>query len=217
MSQYDWAGARNHMVRTQIKDRGVTSPRVLDAMSRVPRERFLPEGSRSHAYADHALSIGHHQTISQPYMVAVMTAALGLEGTERVLEVGTGSGYQAAVLAELAARVVTVERIPELAQAASLLLAELGYANVGVRVGDGTLGWPEDAPFDAILVTAGAPAAPPALLDQLSDDGGILVAPVGSRDHQHLVRILREGTEFTSTNFTGCRFVPLLGQEGWKD
>ena len=215
MDLHDWADERARMVRTQIKNRGVTSPRVLDAMGRVPRERFLPEPVRARAYADHALAIGHHQTMSQPYMVAVMTAALGLEGSERVLEIGTGSGYQAAVLAELAAQVRTVERIPELADEAARRLDGLGYTNVRVRAGDGTLGWPDEAPFDRILVTAGAPAPPPSLLRQLSEDGGILVAPVGDRDLQHLACVRRTGTQFTTTTHTGCRFVPLVGQEGW--
>lgn len=215
MIHHDWAGARARMVRTQIKDRGVTSPRVLDAMGRVPRERFLPEQLGSRAYADHALSIGHHQTISQPYMVAVMTAALDLDGTERVLEIGTGSGYQAAILGELAARVWSVERIPELAREASARLGELGYRNVEVRPGDGTLGWPEEAPFDAILVTAGAPAPPPSLLQQLSEEGGVLVAPVGDRELQQVVRIRRTAAEFDTSTLLACRFVLLLGQEGW--
>ncbi|HSG08453.1 MAG TPA: protein-L-isoaspartate(D-aspartate) O-methyltransferase [Longimicrobiales bacterium] len=216
MTYHDWAHERALMVRTQIRDRGVASPRVLEAMNRVPRERFLPEPLRPRAYADHALSIGHHQTISQPYMVAAMTAALDLQGTENVLEIGTGSGYQTAVLGELAAHVWSVERIPELAHTATALLNELGYGNVRVRTGDGTLGWPEEAPFDAILVTAGAPAPPPTLLRQLSDEGGILVAPVGDRDLQQVVAIRRRGADFSTTTLMGCRFVLLLGEEGWS-
>lgn len=215
MDLHDWAGERARMVRMQIKSRGVTAHRVLDAMGRVPREQFLPERFRARAYADHALSIGHSQTISQPYMVAVMTAALELKGPERVLEIGTGSGYQAAVLAELAAEVRTVERVPELAEEATRRLHELGYANVRVRAGDGTLGWPEEAPFDRILVTAGAPTTPPSLLQQLSEDGGILVAPVGDREVQHLECVRRTGARYTTTISTGCRFVPLVGREGW--
>ena len=215
MSDQDWAAARAHMVRAQLEQRGITSPRVLDAMARVPRERFLPERVRSRAYVDHALSIGHRQTISQPYMVAVMTDFLDLRGAERVLEIGTGSGYQAAVLAELTARVWSVERVPELAREAADRLRALGYGNVQIRAGDGTLGWPEEAPFDAILITAGAPSPPPTLLRQLSEDGGVLVAPVGGRDLQHVVRVRRHGTEFTSATLLGCRFVPLLGREGW--
>jgi protein-L-isoaspartate(D-aspartate) O-methyltransferase len=215
MIHLDWAAARARMVRTQIRGRGVTSPRVLDALGSVPRERFLPEALRSQAYADQALSIGHHQTISQPYMVAVMTDALDLRGGERVLEVGTGSGYQTAVLAELAAHVWSVERIAELAQDASDRLVALGYGGVRIRAGDGTLGWPEEAPFDAILVTAGAPAPPPSLLAQLSDDGGVLVAPVGDRGSQRLVHVRRRDGAFTTTPLVACRFVLLLGEEGW--
>jgi len=149
-------------------------------------------------------------------MVAVMTEALGLRGDERALEIGTGSGYQSAVLAELSVEVWTVERVPELAEEAALLLADLGYGNVEVRVGDGSLGLPEAAPFDAILVTAGAPAPPPSLLDQLDPDGGRLVVPVGGHDLQNVLRVTRSGTEFTTDEMTACRFVPLLGAEGWS-
>jgi protein-L-isoaspartate(D-aspartate) O-methyltransferase len=205
------------MVRTQLAARGITDPRVLAAMGRVPRERFVPEAAQVRAYDDHAMGIGHGQTISQPFMVAVMTQALELRGDERVLEVGTGSGYQTAVLAELAAEVRSVELVPELARAAADVLSALGYRHAHVRQGDGSQGWPEEAPYDAILVTAAAPAAPPALLEQLSDEGGILVAPVGSREVQQLVRIERTGTTFSSTTSTHCRFVPLLGVEGWRD
>jgi protein-L-isoaspartate(D-aspartate) O-methyltransferase len=181
----------------------------------VPRERFVPEAARARAYGDHALSIGHGQTISQPYMVAVMTQALDLARGDRVLEVGTGSGYQAAVLAELAREVWSVERIPELADRATALLGELGYANVHVRAGDGTLGWPEQAPFDAIVVTAGAPASPRSLLSQLAPGGGRLVAPVGDRELQHLEIVERRGADYVTRRSIGCRFVPLLGAEGW--
>jgi protein-L-isoaspartate(D-aspartate) O-methyltransferase len=205
------------MVDRQIAARGIRDTRVLQALTQVPRHRFVPPALTSHAYADHAMSIGEEQTISQPYMVAVMTEALGLEGPERVLEVGTGSGYQAAVLAELAHEVFSVERIPSLADAADALLRELGYANVRLRTGDGSEGWPEEAPFDAILVTAGAPAPPPSLMDQLSPDGGRLVAPVGDRDLQRIVRVERSGSSFTKERLLSCRFVPLLGAEGWPE
>lgn len=215
MTLTDWAEQRARMVRTQLVARGVASPRVLAALRDVPRELFVPEGHRPRACSDHALSIGHGQTISQPYMVAVMTQALELEGTERVLEVGTGSGYQCAILAEVAAEVWSVERIPELAAAAARTLESLGYGNVHVRAGDGSLGWPEAAPFDAILVTAGAPRVPTPLLDQLSPDGGILVAPVGDRDLQHIAVVTRHGPDFVTRRALGCRFVPLLGEEGW--
>jgi protein-L-isoaspartate(D-aspartate) O-methyltransferase len=215
MLRRDWAAERAHMIRDHLQARGVTCRRVLDALGRVPRERFVPELIRARAYGDHALAIGHGQTISQPDMVAVMTQALELRQGARVLEVGTGSGYQAAVLAELAGEVWTVERIPELARDAAALLAELGYANVHVRAGDGTLGWPEEAPFDAIVVTAGAPASPRSLLAQLAPDGGRLVVPVGDRDLQYLEIVERRGTEYVTRRSVGCRFVPLLGAEGW--
>jgi protein-L-isoaspartate(D-aspartate) O-methyltransferase len=217
MPHRDWAAERAHMIRAHLQGRGVTSARVLEALERVPRERFVPELAWPRAYADQALSIGHGQTISQPYMVAVMTQALELEDDERVLEVGTGSGYQAAVLAELAREVWSVERIPELAGGAAALLAELGYGNVHVRAGDGSLGWPEQAPFDAIVVTAAAPGTPPSLLAQLSPEGGRLVAPVGDRELQHLEIVERRGAEYVTRHSIGCRFVPLLGAEGWTD
>ncbi len=213
----DLASARAHMIRAHLQGRGVASAPVLAALERVPRERFVPESARSRAYADQALSIGYGQTISQPYMVAVMTQALELGDGARVLEVGTGSGYQAAVLAELAREVWSVELVPELASAAATLLGELGYTNVHVRAGDGSLGWPEEAPFDAIVVTAGAPGTPRSLLAQLSPDGGRLVAPVGDRELQHLETVERRGTEYITRRSIGCRFVPLLGTEGWPD
>jgi protein-L-isoaspartate(D-aspartate) O-methyltransferase len=203
------------MLEVQLRNRGIHDTRVLSAMERVPRERFVRLHDQGRAYADQALPIGHHQTISQPFMVAVMTQALRLRGGERVLEVGTGSGYQCAVLAEIAAHVWSMERIPELAERAASLLAELGYANAHVRQGDGTLGWPEEAPFDAILVTAGAPRVPQSLLGQLEPEGGRLVAPVGDQGFQQLVVMARHGTEYTTERSVGCRFVPLVGAEGW--
>ena len=215
MTHPDWVAARARMVRSQLQGRGIDAPQVLAALERVPRERFVPESARTHACSDHALAIGHGQTISQPYMVAVMTQALELEGGERVLEVGTGSGYQCAVLAELASEVFSVERIPELAEVARALLAELGYGNVRIRAGDGTLGWPEEAPFDAIVVTAAAPETPPSLLAQLSPAGGRLVVPVGDRELQHLAVVERHGTEYVTRASIACRFVPLVGEQGW--
>ena len=217
MPNPDWAAARARMVRDQLEERGVASARVLAAIERVPRERFVPDASRARSYADHALAIGHGQTISQPYMVAVMTEALDLHGTEHVLEIGTGSGYQCAILAELASEVYSVERIPELAADARTLLAELGYRSVHVRAGDGSLGWPEEAPFHAVVVTAAAPEAPRALLDQLSPDGGRLVVPVGDRELQHLAIVERSGNEYVTRYSLGCRFVPLLGEQGWPE
>jgi protein-L-isoaspartate(D-aspartate) O-methyltransferase len=200
------------MVRLQIEPRGVRDPRVLDAMRRVPRDRFVPTARRADAWADRPLPIGRGQTISQPFMVAVMTEALGLSGRERVLEVGTGSGYQAAVLGELAAEVYTVERIGELARAAARTLADLGCANIVVVTGDGCLGLPDHAPFDAILVAAAAPAVPPALASQLAD-GGVLVVPVGgSAGVQVLDIVRRSGDRYETEEGTGCRFVPLIGE-----
>jgi protein-L-isoaspartate(D-aspartate) O-methyltransferase len=206
---------RDRMVKSQIRARGIGDRRVLDALAQVPRHRFVPAELSAHAYGDHALAIGKGQTISQPYMVGAMTEALDLRGPERVLEVGTGSGYQCAVLACLAAEVFSIERIASLAESAHALLTDLDFENVQVRTGDGSMGWAAEAPFDAILVTAGAPAPPPALLDQLNPDGGRLVAPVGDRDLQQVVRVLRHGSEFTKETMLACRFVPLLGEEGW--
>jgi protein-L-isoaspartate(D-aspartate) O-methyltransferase len=200
------------MVRFQIEPRGVRDARVLDAMRRVPRNRFVPAAHRADAWADRPVSIGRGQTISQPFMVALMTEALGLRGTERVLEVGTGSGYQAAVLGELAAEVFTVERIAELAGTAARTLEDLGCANVTVVIGDGCRGLIEHAPFDAILVAAAAPAVPGALQGQLAD-GGTLVVPIGeSAGVQVLTMVRREGSRFSIEEGTGCRFVPLVGE-----
>lgn len=206
------------MVQVQLRDRGIADARLLDVMGRVPREAFVPPEAASRAYFDRAMPIGQHQTISQPYMVAVMTEDLSLTGHERVLEVGTGSGYQCAILAELAEEVYSIERIPRLARDAQRLLAdELGYRNVHVRCGDGTLGWPEAGPFQAIVVTAAAPEPPPSLLEQLDPEGGRLVVPVGDRNLQRLLRMERHGTSFTTRRTTACRFVPLLGLEGWGE
>jgi len=199
----------------QLVARGIRDLRVLDAMRRVPRELFVPEVSQPLAYADRALPIGSGQTISQPYMVAAMTEALLLEGGERVLEIGTGSGYQAAILAELAPEVVSVERRPELADAARSTLASLGYRNVEVVVGDGTLGLADRAPFDRIVVTAGAPRVPEALIQQLSVHGGRLVIPVGSPAQQWLTIVVRDGERLTETTREACVFVPLLGRDAW--
>jgi protein-L-isoaspartate(D-aspartate) O-methyltransferase len=201
----------------QLIARGITDPRVLDAMRRVPRDAFVPPESHPAAYADRALPIGSGQTISQPYMVAVMTEALRLTGSERVLDVGTGSGYQAAVLSVLARDVITIERRPELAESARARLAALGYANVTVLAGDGTLGHLERAPFDAIVVGAGAPRIPEALKAQLSASGGRLVIPVGPPEHQTLHVITRDGNAFTDAPGLACVFVPLIGEEGWKE
>jgi protein-L-isoaspartate(D-aspartate) O-methyltransferase len=207
--------ARQVMVETQIKRRGVLDPRVLAAMAKVPRHRFIPPHLREQAYSDYPLPIGEEQTISQPYIVALMTEALELTGPEKVLELGTGSGYQAAVLGELAAEVFTIERIPPLARLAEQVLASLGYANVHVIVADGTLGWSAEAPFDAILVTAGSPQVPPPLLDQLGM-GGRLVIPVGDRYTQTLTRVRRTPEGLQHEYLGGCRFVKLIGRHGWQ-
>jgi protein-L-isoaspartate(D-aspartate) O-methyltransferase len=200
----------------QLVARGIHDPRVLDAMRRVPRHRFVEANALGCAYADRALPIGDGQTISQPYMVAVMTEALKLEGHERVLDVGTGSGYQAAILAELAREVVTIERLPELADAARERLDSLGYRNIRVVVGDGSVGFPESAPYDGILVAAAAPRVPASLKDQLAD-GGRLVIPVGPPDQQRLTVVSRSADGFVESVHEGCVFVLLLGAEGWPD
>jgi protein-L-isoaspartate(D-aspartate) O-methyltransferase len=201
----------------QLAARGIRDPRVLDAMRRVPRHAFVPEDSQTMAYADRALPIGNGQTISQPYMVAAMTQALMLTGTERVLEIGAGSGYQAAILCELASHVITIERRPELAAIARKTLAALGYANVQVIVGDGTLGLAAAAPFDAILVSAGAPAVPQSLKQQLSSAGGRLVIPVGGPAQQRLTLVTRQDDRFEESVHDACVFVPLVGAEGWPE
>ncbi|HNT89873.1 MAG TPA: protein-L-isoaspartate(D-aspartate) O-methyltransferase [Candidatus Hydrogenedentes bacterium] len=204
------------MVETDIAKRGVHSPRVLEVMRETPRHLFVSPDQERHAYEDHPLQIGHGQTISQPYMVAVMTELLDLRPEDCVLEIGTGSGYQTAILASLAREVVSIERQPELAEDAADRLHGLGYTNVLVHCGDGTLGWPEGAPYDAILVTAGSPGVPHALKEQLAM-GGRLVCPAGSRDVQQLVKIVRTETGFVETTGISCIFVPLIGQQGWPD
>ena len=208
---------RDRMVSTQIEARGITDSLVLQAMRDVPRERFVPASLVHLAYDDGPLAIGQGQTISQPYIVAAMTAAAGLKPGARVLEIGTGSGYGAAVLSRIAAEVYTVERIGALAKAAQGRLAELGYANVNVREGDGSLGWPEHAPYDAILVTAAAPRVPEALRSQLVV-GGRLVIPVGAARAQRLVRVTRtEAHDYEYEDLENVAFVPLIGAEGWPD
>jgi protein-L-isoaspartate(D-aspartate) O-methyltransferase len=204
------------MVERQLRRRGITDERVLVAMSRVPRELFVPHALERYAYDDGALPIGHRQTISQPFVVATICALLGLDGCERVLDVGTGSGYQAAVLAELAAEVVTIERIPELADEARTRLRQAGYDGVEVRVGDGSIGVPERAPFDAIAVAAAAPEVPHALYEQLVA-GGRLVLPRGSRHGQELVLVVRTPDGPAERRSIPCRFVPLVGDEGFGD
>ncbi len=213
-SLVDAGEARADMVERQLRRRGIADVRVLDAMARVPRHLFVPESVREHAYADAALPIGRGQTISQPFMVATICSLLGVGEDDRVLDVGTGSGYQAAVLAELAREVVTIERVPELAESAREALAAAGYPDVDVRVGDGSLGVPDRAPFDAIAVAAAAPSVPEALYDQLAP-GGRLVVPRGSRWGQDLVLVVRTEDGPVERLSVPCRFVPLVGDEGF--
>ncbi len=211
----EFAAARCAMVEKQIRRRGIVSPRVLEAMLAVPRHEYVPADFQQDAYADKPLPIGGGQTISQPFIVAAMTEALCLNGDERVLEVGTGSGYQAAVLSLLVREVYSVESHAPLALAAQERLTRLGCANVYVHNGDGSLGFPEGAPYDAILVTAAAPEIPPLLAGQLRE-GGRLVIPVGSRESQELLRVRKEDGELCSRALFDCRFVPLLGRYGWQ-
>jgi protein-L-isoaspartate(D-aspartate) O-methyltransferase len=203
------------MVARQIRNRGIRSPRVLEAMEAVPRHLFVPAEGVPAAYADEPLPIGEGQTISQPFMVAAMAEALSLQPNESVLEVGAGSGYQAAVLSRLAATVIAVETQPTLAESARERLAALGYANVRIELADGSLGWPSGAPYDAILVTAAAPEVPQPLLDQLAE-GGRLVIPVGSPEQQDLIRIAKRDGRIAERSLYACRFVPLLGRYGWQ-
>jgi len=204
------------MIEKQLRGRGVSDLRVLAAMSGVPREEFVPKELRYRSYEDMPLPIGEGQTISQPYIVAAMTAALGLNGSERVLEIGTGCGYQAAILSHVAKVAFSVESRSELASAAAARLERLGYANVHVHCGDGTLGMPEFAPFNAILVAAGAPAVPEPLRAQLAE-GGRMILPVGDAENQELHLIERIGNSFHTRTLEGCRFVPLVGHHGWKE
>jgi len=208
--------ARKRMVETQIVARGVTDGRVIDAMLKLPRHLFVQEAMALQAYNDTSLPIGEKQTISQPYMVAVMSELLQLTGPERVLEIGTGSGYQAALLAHLARRVYTIERIPSLASRARKIFDTLGLTNISMKIDDGSTGWAAEAPFDAIIVTAGAPEIPQGLIGQLTPEGRLLV-PVGDRDSQ-LLTLVRKSADggYTVEKSTPCRFVKLIGSEGWS-
>lgn len=212
----DFPKARVKMVEEQIISREIKDPRVIAAMKKVPRHLFVEEALQSQAYSDHPLPIGEKQTISQPYMVALMTEALQLTGKERVLEIGAGSGYQTAILAELAERVFSIERIRPLAIRARQLIYELGYFNVEIKIFDGTYGWAGEGPFEAIMVTAGGPDIPQPLLDQLTM-GGRLVIPVGDAFVQDLIRITKTKDGIKREDLGGCRFVKLIGKYGWND
>lgn len=213
-TEIDFMRLRERMVEYQLRRRGIRDERVLAAMSEMPRHEFVPHECLEEAYEDHPVPIGESQTISQPYMVAAMTEVMELEGHERVLEVGTGSGYQAAILARLARTLYTIEKNAALARSAEERLARLGFKNVISLVGDGTLGYAEAAPFDAILVTAGAPSIPQPLKDQLAE-GGRLVIPVGEMHSQELFQVKRIGGQFLERGVNFCRFVPLIGRYGW--
>lgn len=206
---------RLSMVETQIAARGVKDPAVLEAMRQVPRHLFVPGDQVDQAYEDHPLPIGYGQTISQPYIVARMTEELGLKGDEKVLEIGTGSGYQTAILAELARKVYSVERIPALLPKAKKVLDQLGYHNVLIKLDDGTWGWKEHAPFDAIIITAGTPVIPEPLLEQLADPG-VMIVPVGDEYFQTLTRITKKDGKVETRYLEGVRFVKLIGEHGWR-
>jgi protein-L-isoaspartate(D-aspartate) O-methyltransferase len=212
----DYDKERNRMVEDQIVARGVQDPRVLAAMRKVPRHEFMPEALRDRAYGDHAMPIGESQTISQPYIVAVMTELLELKASDRVLEIGTGSGYQAAVLAELCEKVFTVERVKHLADKARATLDRLGYRGIAMKVFDGTYGWKDMGPFDAIIVTAASPDIPGPLLEQLKE-GGRMVVPVGERYSQVLMKVVKTASGVLRSVGIPCIFVPLIGNHGWKE
>jgi len=204
------------MVKNQLASRGIADEGVLQAMGKTPRHLFISEALAGEAYNDHPVPIGEKQTISQPYIVALMTEALELQGKENTLEIGTGSGYQTAILAELSSRVYTIERIKSLLVDARKLLAQLGYSNILFKAFDGTLGWKEYAPFDAIMITAGAPSLPEPLIDQLADNGRMVI-PVGDRYTQELIKVTKKGENLEQESLGGCRFVNLIGIHGWKD
>jgi len=208
----DFSAARARLIKkigSEIKDK-----RVLDVMSRIPRELFVPEGIRHQSYEDKPLPIGYEQTISQPYIIALMTEELDIQGTEKVLELGTGSGYQTAILAELAKEVISIERVPELAESARDILDNLGYRNIHIHIAGDSLGRKQDAPYDAIMVTAGAPKVPDDLVAQLVN-GGRMIIPVGTKYMQELCKVTKRADKITLQNLGGCRFVSLIGKDAW--
>jgi protein-L-isoaspartate(D-aspartate) O-methyltransferase len=217
MNQVKDISPLERMIQQQIVERGITDERVVEAMRATPRDLFFPEPQKSAAFRDQAAPIGHGQTISQPYIVALMTARLDLQPGQRVLEIGTGSGYQTAILAKLGAEVYSVERVKPLLDEAWERLMELGVRNVHFRYGDGTLGWAEAGPFDRILIAAGAPEVPEGLLMDQLKDGGIAVLPVGAEDEQMLVQLVRRGGKLERTDVCPCRFVKLIGKQGWSE
>lgn len=212
---HDYRLARERMVKNQLIPRGIVDQEVLRVMGKIQRHLFMEEALLGEGYNDHPLPIGHKQTISQPYIVALMTEALELTGKEKTLEIGTGSGYQTAILAELSEKVFTIERIRPLMGKARNLLHELGYTNILFKAFDGTLGWKEYEPYDTIMVTAGAPKIPKPLLDQLAD-GGRMVIPIGDKVSQKLIKIIKKEDSYKEENLGGCRFVDLIGIHGWK-
>lgn len=213
----EYSSKRQKMVDLQLIPRGIKDSRVLAAMKKVPRHLFLDEALWPEAYEDHPVPIGEKQTISQPYIVAVMTEALNLTGKEKILEIGTGSGYQAAVLAELAEQVFSIERLPSIAKRARRILDDLKYSNIVITIGDGTLGWKEHSPYDGIIVTAASPYPPKTLLEQLKV-GGRLIIPIGDEFTQDLTLYVRESeTDYSKESYGGCRFVKLIGEQGWKE
>lgn len=211
----DYAVLRKHMVEEQIASRGIENKRLLDAFYKIERHKFVPAGLVNSAYADFPVPIGEGQTISQPYIVAVMTECLGLSGIEKVLEIGTGSGYQTAILAELAKEIYSIERFEALSKRAQSLLNELGYKNIRMRIGDGTLGWPEEAPFERIIITAACAKVPQPLIEQLKD-GGKLILPLGEAYSQALTLVEKKDNELEYKNICSCVFVPLVGKYGMK-
>lgn len=212
----DFHIARKKMIEKEVVANGIRDPRVIDVMSRIPRHEFVDPGMAAQAYLDSPLHIGLKQTISQPFIVALMTESLGLKGTEKILEIGTGSGYQTAILAELGRRIFSIERVTTLSNRARKVLYRMAYNNVTLRIGDGSLGWPEEVPFDAIIVTASAPEIPKAYLDQLAENG-VLVIPCGTETNQSLIRVRKQAGKFLEEKLTECRFVKLYGQYGWQE